>query len=269
MKKNLLIVGVIVIVGLVALVAYVLRPPAEATAPIEAIPLATATTAPVSEAPVADPTQEETVATSPTAALEAYPAPGVEAVQAEAYPAPESGAGAILFTIAQAESEARFTLTELLNGNPTTVVGTTDQVAGQILVDLNNPAASQLGVIQVNARTLVTDNNNRNRMIRNEILDTEPYEFITFTPTSLAGLPATIAVGETVTFQIIGDLTIRNITQSVTFEATVTLVSIDRLEGLASVVVTRADYSLTIPSVPSVANVSEEVLVEIQFVATP
>ena len=44
MKKNLRIIGSIVLVGIIAVTAYVMRPSAEATAPIEAIPLATATT---------------------------------------------------------------------------------------------------------------------------------------------------------------------------------------------------------------------------------
>lgn len=271
MKKSVFIIGAVVLLGIVAVIAWVLRPPAEATAPIEAIPLATAT--PVVEASANDPAPTE-ASSSPTEAPaataesgESYPAPQQEVQVESAYPAPADGT--LLFNIVQVESQARFTLDEELQGSPKTVIGTTDQVAGQILVDLNNPANSQLGIIQVNARTLTTDSNNRNRMIRNEILDTEPYEFITFTPTALSGLPATIAVGDTITFQITGELTIRDVTQTVTFEATVTLVAADRLEGLASVTVTRDAYGLTIPSVPGVANVSNDVLVELEFVATP
>lgn len=273
MKKNLLIIGVVVLVGIVALVAYVLRPPAEATAPIEAIPLATATPVVAAEEPAVEPTAE-IAETDPTAEpeTESYPAPGQESAQAEsAYPAPDAAetTGSATFAIVSAESQARFTLNEELRSVPTTVIGATDQVAGQIGIDFANPANSQLGIIQVNARTLTTDSSNRNRMIRNEILDTEPFEFITFTPTALTGLPATIAVGDTVTFQVTGDLTIRDVTKSVTFEVTVTIAAADRLEGLASVTVLRSDYGLQIPSVPGVANVTDEVLLELEFVATP
>lgn len=273
MKKNLLIIGVVVLVGIVALVAYVLRPPAEATAPIEAIPLATATTVVEVEEPASEPTAE-IVAAEPTAEpeTESYPAPGQESAQAEsAYPAPDAAetTGSVTFAIVSAESQARFTLDEELRSVPTTVIGATDQVAGQIGIDFANPANSQLGVIQVNARTLETDNNFRNRAIQNEILQTGSFEFITFTPTGISGLPATIAVGDTVTFQVTGDLTIRDITKSVTFEVTVTVAAADRLEGLASVTVLRSDYGLQIPSVPSVANVTDEVLLELEFVAAP
>jgi len=265
MKKNLFIAGAVLFLGIFAVVAWVLRPPAEATAPIEAIPLATATTASVPEESVVEPTQAETSETE----TDSYPVPEQAVVQAEnAYPAPED-TGTVLFTLVQAESEARFTLSEELRGVPTTVIGSTDQVAGEIAVDLSNPANTQLGTIQVNARTVETNNDFRNRAIQNEILQTGSFEFITFTPTSLSGLPASIAVGDTVSFQITGDLTIREITQTVTFEVTATLVTADRLEGLASVLVTRTAFSLAIPSVPNVANVSDEVLVELEFVAVP
>ncbi|MBC8503988.1 MAG: YceI family protein [Anaerolineales bacterium] len=180
----------------------------------------------------------------------------------------ESGAaGVVAFEIVQAESEARFSLGELLRGNPKTVVGVTDQVTGDFQVDFDNPTNSQVGVIQINADTLSTDNNFRNGAIQKFILDTSQYEFIIFTPTSYAGLPESVDFGEAVSFMITGDLTIRDLTNQVTFEATVTPVSETRLEGYASTIIARADYNLTIPEVQQVAEVDEEVLLEIEFVA--
>ena len=63
-------------------------------------------------------------------------------------------------------------------------------------------------------------------------------------------------------------LTIRDISQPVVFEVTATVDDMNTLSGLATTTVQRADYGLVIPSVPSVANVSEDVIVEIDFVAT-
>jgi polyisoprenoid-binding protein YceI len=80
-------------------------------------------------------------------------------------------------------STVRFTLDEILRGEPATVVGTGSQVSGEIAIDFNQPANSEIGVILVNARMLVTDNDFRNRAINNSILETGKYEFITFTPT--------------------------------------------------------------------------------------
>jgi polyisoprenoid-binding protein YceI len=185
-------------------------------------------------------------------------------------PTAEPVADVRLFRIVSEESEVSFTLTEDLRGAFTTVVGVTNQVAGDILVDLSAPAGSRIGELRINARTLATDSDFRNRAMRGEILQStqDAYEFISFTPTALDGLPESVTVGESVTFTVTGDLKIREIVQSVTFEVTATLVSDDRLEGTASATVTRTQYDLQIPSVPGVTNVSDEVQLAIQFVAT-
>lgn len=145
-------------------------------------------------------------------------------------------------------------------------MGVTDQVAGQMAINLDDLSQSQVGVIQVNARTFVTDSDRRNNAIRNFILNTDQYEFITFTPTAVLNLNGSAQAGEAVTFQISGDLTIRNVTQPVVFEVTVQG-DTATLTGTATTVINRTDYNLTIPSVPNVANVGEEVTLEINFVA--
>jgi polyisoprenoid-binding protein YceI len=288
--KNIIRIPILLALVALALTACgLLQEPEEASAPIEAIPLEVATSAPevepVEEQPVEEPT--EVVAEEPTAypAPEeadtvqdagevAYPAPE-ETVQDSgevAYPAPDEGAevpaGVLrVYEISQADSQVRFELNEELRGQPKTVVGVTDQVAGELAVNLSDLASTQVGVIQINARTLATDNNFRNRAIQNQILDTGAHEFITFTPTSVDGLPASAAVGEEVTFTVSGDLTIRDITQPVVFTVNATAVSEGELAGTASAVVLRADFGLEIPSVPNVANVEEEVELYIDFVA--
>ncbi len=66
-----------------------------------------------------------------------------------------------------------------------------------------------------------------------------------------------------------GDLKIRDMVNAVTFDVSVTLVADNRLEGTATTVVLRSDYDLRIPSVPSVANVTDEVTLTLNFVAEP
>lgn len=170
------------------------------------------------------------------------------------------------YTISPAESMVSFELREELRGVDTTVVGSTNQVAGEILVDFDNPSDSVLGDVVVNARTLATDSSNRTRTVRGAILDTGTFEFITFSPTSIDGLP-TVAT-DSFTFAVTGDLTIREITRSVTFEVEVSG-SEGRLEGIASTEVNRTDFEIVIPNVPFVANVGEDVTLTIEFVALP
>jgi polyisoprenoid-binding protein YceI len=74
-------------------------------------------------------------------------------------------------------------------------------------------------------------------------------------------------VGQPVRLEISGDLTIRDITQPVTFTAEVVLAAENRLEGSATATIQRADFELTIPQVPRVAGVDEAVVLELDFVA--
>ncbi len=219
---------------------------------VEATEVAPTTVPAATDAPAATDVPAATVEPAATIA----PSPTAEA------------AGVVLFEIDQAQSEVRFMLDEELRGSPKTVVGVTNQVAGQIAVDFANPSATQLGAIVINARTFTTDNEFRNRAINNEILDTGAYEFITFTPAELIGLPASVNPDALITFQVRGDLTIRDITQSVVFDVTLAA-GPNQLAGSGSAIINRADYDLNIPQVPSVANVEEEVQLEIDFIALP
>jgi polyisoprenoid-binding protein YceI len=276
MNRTVVIIAVVALVVVAAGLAYaVFRTPEEASAPIEAVPLAvdtvpppaptverTATSLPAAPATVA-PEATAPSAPEPSATPALEPTATVEAEPTEA----SAAAGPILFEIVPDESEARFIIDEVLRGAPTRVVGATNQVAGQISVDPADPASAQVGRILVNARTLATDNEFRNRAIKNRILQTDAYEFVSFQPTQLAGLPASVAVGESFSFQITGDLTIRNTTKPVTFAVTLTPVDEARLEGLATLTIPYRDFNLAIPDAPAVDTVADDVTLELEFVA--
>ena len=177
-------------------------------------------------------------------------------------------AGAAVFDLQPAESTARFMIDEILLGEEKQVVGETKQISGQIGLDLTDPATTAVSPIQVDARALATDNGTRNRAVQSRILLTSIYPFVTFTPTSVNGLPDDITLGQPVDFQIAGDLTITTISQPITFAVTAVLVSPNRIEGTATAALNRTDFSLTIPAATGVAAVGEEVTLEIDFVAT-
>jgi polyisoprenoid-binding protein YceI len=215
----------------------------------------TETTAEATAESTADATSEAVAAAEAAAAIQAAGAAQV-------------AAAGTLYRIDSADSQVSFTLTEELRGTPTTVVGTTDQVAGDIFVDFTTPANSKVGVIRINARTLVTDQENRNRALRSNILQSsrEEYQFIEFTPTSITELPDNAEMGSTIKFKVTGDLKIRNIVQPVTFDVSVTA-GADSLTGSATAQVTRDQFNLQIPNAPGVANVSNDVTLDIQFTA--
>jgi polyisoprenoid-binding protein YceI len=172
-----------------------------------------------------------------------------------------------VFQIDPSRSEARFVVDEVLRGEPKTVIGKTNQVAGQVAADLTQPGGAQVGTILINARTLATDDTQRNGAIRRWILSTDEHEYIRFTPNAVVGAAASASLGQPASFQIAGQLTIRDVTRPATFEATVTPISATELRGSATSTIRRADWNLSIPDVPFVAGVGETVRLELDFVA--
>jgi polyisoprenoid-binding protein YceI len=177
--------------------------------------------------------------------------------------------GATVLQIQPGASTATFTLDEVLRGTPNTVTGTTDKVAGEIALDPNEPSATKVGTITVNARTLATDDNQRNNMLHRFILATSEFEHVTFTPTTITGLPASIEpLGIPYPVKIDGKLTIKDVTRDVTFDASVTPLSAQELRGTATTTIRQQDFGITIPSIPFVAGVSDDVRLDLNFVAT-
>jgi len=272
LRTVLIIIVVAIIIAAVGVAYAVFRTPEEASAPIEAVPLVVETAptvAVVTEAPQA-PALEPTATSEPTTTPEPEATATIEVVATTEPESTEEIVAAtepIVFEIVQDESEARFIIDEVLRGSPKTVVGVTNQVAGQIAVDPADPGSAQVGQISINARTLATDSDMRNRAVKNRILQTDAYEFVTFQPTQLTGLPESAAAGEPLSFQIVGDLTIRDTTKQVTFDVTLTPVDETRLEGLATLTIPYRDFGLVIPDSPSVDTVADNVTLELEFVA--
>jgi polyisoprenoid-binding protein YceI len=257
--KQMIAVGVLAIALILGVAAYsIFKTPAEASGLLQAIPLAESATESTTSTP---PTQSAASTSSATALADAQSTPAAAASDDSA------ASGSVVLQIDQSESKAQFIIDEVLDNAPKTVIGSTDQVAGEIAIDPQDPTKTRVGIIQVNARTLTTDNDFRNRAIKNQILQTDQYELVTFTPTEIVGLPQKGAVGESYTFQIVGDLTIRDVTKQATFDVTVTTPSDTRVEGTATTTIAYADYGISIPQVRQVASVSDKVQLELDFVA--
>jgi polyisoprenoid-binding protein YceI len=215
---------------------------------------------PTSPAVVDAPLSEETATSEPEAIEPMEPAATAAGVN-------EAADGTVLFTIVPEASEARFYIDEILAGSPNKVVGVTNRVSGEIRLNPDQPSFAEVGTIRIDTGSLTTDNDFRNGAIRRAILQTGEFPEVTFAPTAMEGLPAQVAVGDEFSFSITGDLTVRDVVRPVTFDVNVRAESADRLTGLAKATVLRSDFGLTIPSVPNVADVSEEVILEFEFTA--
>ncbi len=187
-----------------------------------------------------------------------------------AAPTTETVGTAQTYVIDSSQSFAGFELDEILRGSPNRVFGGTAQVAGQIQIDLADLSAIQFSQIVVNARTFKTDSERRDRAIRGPIIlksASDEFEFITLDVDSATGMRGSVEPGDVLTFTLTGDLTIKGVTSKVTFEVSATLTDDSSIEGLVTTTVLRSDFGIGIPSVPGVADVSDEVALDIRFVA--
>jgi len=181
----------------------------------------------------------------------------------------EADSSQTLYRISQDDSQVTYTIQEVLNGADKTVVGGTSQVAGDILVDMSNPSKSELGEIRVNARTFATDDSRRDNSVARFVLQSasDANQYIVFQPTTISALPDSVKIGDAVTLKVTGNLTIAGVTKEVTFDVTTTIKSAEQITGTAQLIVQRADFNLTIPNVPFVANVGNSVTLNLNFVA--
>ena len=209
-----------------------------------------------------------TAATTVSASTPATTAPARTTTTEGAEPEP-AGASDVLYQLDKAESSVSFEIDEILNGNPFRVVGTTTEVAGEVLIDFDDPTASQLGTIVINVRTLATDSGFRDRAIRGPILGSsrDENEFATFEPVDIEGLPDLVTMGERVSLQVTGTFSLSGVSRPVAFDTAVTVVSAERVEVTGTATVLRSDFGLNIPDVPSVSGVADEILLVIDLVA--
>ena len=174
------------------------------------------------------------------------------------------------FVIDASQSTATYEVDEILRGEPNRVVGTTSEVAGQVLVDPLDLGSIEFSPILINPRTFVTDDSRRDRQVRGPLVlnsASDEFELITFEVTRVDGLPDSVSVGETMTATIVGDLTIKGTTQETAFELTASMPDDRTLTGSATAVVLRSDFGIDIPRVASVAGVDDEVTIGLDFVA--
>lgn len=171
-------------------------------------------------------------------------------------------------SIVPQESKAEFSLHEELRGKPTLVVGVTGDIAGNISIT-QNPASVTIGEIKINARTLKTDNDQRNGAIARLILKSEDpaNEFIVFKTTGVSGLPSEIVTGAEFPFQITGDLTIKGVTKSVVFDAKGMMGADGTFSGSAQKLIAYKDFGITVPDLPFLAHVDDTVTLAVHIVA--
>ena len=229
-------------------------------------PIPTAAVAvPTPPTPAATVEPTATVAPIPTATTAPAPTP---ASTAAAPTAPSEGTQSATAFVLGEGTVARYMVEEVLASQGFKVAtGETSEVVGRIVFDADGAIVPDESSIVIQAGTLKTDNDRRDRYVREQTLQTAMYPEIIFHPTSAEGLPSPLseASGE-VEFTLSGDLTIRDQTRPVTWDVTAEFGG--SITGLAAIDINFEQFGMDKPRVAVVVSVGDTIRLELDFVGT-
>ena len=160
-------------------------------------------------------------------------------------------------------SFAGFRVDEVLGGGigDFTAVGRTADVAGSIELTGTELVAA---TVEVTMSTLRTDNGSRDGQVR-RALNTNDFPLAVFTLVEPVALPAGMADGEAFSGSAEGDLTIKGVTNRVSFDLQAQLVG-DKIVAVGSSEVLFSDYGVTAPTAPIVVSVEDNGIMEFQLI---
>jgi polyisoprenoid-binding protein YceI len=193
------------------------------------------------------------------------------AAQPTAAPAAQGAApiaGARTFRIVPDQTEASYEVQEqFLNRDlPNMAIGKTNTVEGEFQFSLDGQPTGQVTKFTVDLRTLTSDETRRDNRIRRQWLESEKYPFAEFVSTEAQNLPASYTEGQEVSFKLVGNLTIREITKPVTFDVTGKLVG-DTVTGTAATQILMKDFGFDPPNIAGMLTVKDGVTIKVNFTA--
>src|SRR5205807_8504527 len=134
---------------------------------------------------------------------------------------PIPSAGLQTFQIVPAQTTASYSVYEnlIIENKPNNdAIGTTHCVQGGFQVQIGTSPLVAAMNITVDLRTLQTDSHMRDNYVRRNYLETDTYPYATFISVSTQGLSASYTDGQTVRFQLIGNLTMHGKTNKEVFD---------------------------------------------------
>jgi polyisoprenoid-binding protein YceI len=102
--------------------------------------------------------------------------------------------------------------------------------------------------------------------VRRNTLETERYPSVVFVPTELRGLPWPLPGAGTVAVTLVGDLTVRETTRRVSWEATASFRGATGLRVRARTAFPFAEFGLRVPRVSVVLGVEDTIRLEADLV---
>lgn len=180
------------------------------------------------------------------------------------------------FVVVTAESEARYVVNEEffadalrkygIEPGRVVVTGVTPGVSGELQLNFGQPDLLEGATFTVDMNRLRTDQSSRDEWLQDNAIETNRFPQAVFVATAVSGLPDSYTAGEEISFQLEGDLTIREMTNPVTFEVTAVLDG-STIRGTAVRQMQMTDFGITPPDFANTLTVANDFRIEIELTA--
>jgi len=196
---------------------------------------------------------------------QSHTAPG--AVTATGTPIPTTGLQT--FQIVPAQTTASYSVYENLifqNKPNNDAIGTTHSVQGSFKIRTGaSPVVAAMN-ITVDLSTLQSDAQRRDNFIKQNSLQTDTYPNATFVSVSTQDLPSSYSDGQTVHFQLTGNLTMHGKTNKEVFDVQGKVVG-NTITGTATSTIYMTDFGIEPPNLANIAIAQNKVVITLTFTA--
>ena len=178
-------------------------------------------------------------------------------------------AGLQTFQIIPSQTTASYSVYEnlIFQSKPNNdAIGTTHSVQGSFKIRTGaSPLVAAMN-ITVDLRTLQSDAQRRDSFIQQNSLQTDTYPNATFVSISTQDLPSSYSDGQTVHFQLTGNLTMHGKTNKEVFDVQGKVVG-NTITGTATSTIYMTDFGIEPPNLANIAIAQNKVLVTLTFTA--
>ena len=185
-------------------------------------------------------------------------------------PTPEPTApadGGLTVSLSEA-SVARYVVGEQLArlSMPNDAIGETPDVSGSVVFDMDGKVDSSKSIVTVGLAGLKSDESRRDGYVRNRVFDTSQYPNAELVVTDVADMPWPLPESGEVTFLLIGDFTVRDVTTVTKWDVTAEL-SGGTITGQAKTVLTFDQLNMSKPSFSFILSVEDDIRLELDIEA--
>jgi polyisoprenoid-binding protein YceI len=183
-------------------------------------------------------------------------------------PPADSASDSATYRIERQESLVTYEVSEVLAGKDlNNAIGMTQAITGTLQLDPQDPGQSRVGDIQVDISTLRSDNWLRDDRLRNQFLESARFPQAVFTPGVLQDLPDAYTPGQELSFDMPGELEVRETRAPVNFHVIASLEE-GWLTGTATATLEMTDFGFDPPALGGgLIKADNEVNLRIDFAA--